>query len=212
MVGTILFDFWGTLVENGVWSPIKQVKNLLRINLPFPEYVVRMEQAMMTSKFENLREAFKSICQEFDIQCDEKKLDELVGMWNKSWMLAHPYEEVKEVLEKLKGKYNLVLVSNTDAISINNVLDKFQLRPLFNKIYFSYELGLIKTNKNFFKHILNDLNIRVEDCVMVGDSVQSDIISAKKIGIKAILVDRRNSRDIHPKIKSLWELEQVLGL
>ena len=212
MVKTILFDFWGTLVENGVWSPIKQVKNLLRINLPFPEYVVRMEQAMMTSKFENLRDAFKSICQEFDLQCDEKKLDELVGMWNKSWMLAHPYEEVKEVLEKLKGKYNLVLVSNTDAISINNVLDKFQLRPLFNKIYFSYELGLIKTNKNFFKHILNDLNIRVEDCVMVGDSVQSDIISAKKIGIKAILVDRRNSRDIHPKIKSLWELEQVLGL
>ena len=86
MTKAILFDFWGTLVENGVWSPIKQVRNILEIKLPFPEYVVRMEKAMMTSKFNNLKEAFENVCKEFNLEINNDKIDSLVGMWNKSWM------------------------------------------------------------------------------------------------------------------------------
>ncbi len=212
MVKVILFDFWGTLVENGVWSPIKQVKNILRINLPFPEYVVRMEKAMMTSKFNNLKEALESVCQEFKVQCNEETMDLLIGMWNKSWMLAHPYEEVEETLLALRGKYKIVLVSNTDCFSINNVLEKFNLQGLFDQLYFSYELGMIKTDQNFFKHVVTDMEVSVEDCVMIGDSIQSDIISAKRLGMKAILIDRKNAREFHPKIKNLKELENSLNL
>ena len=51
MVKAIIFDFWGTLVENGVWSPIKQVKQILDIDVPFSEYVVRMEKAMIPALF-----------------------------------------------------------------------------------------------------------------------------------------------------------------
>ena len=50
MVKAILFDFWGTLMEQGVRSPIQHVKNALQIDLPFSEYVVRMERAMMTEQ------------------------------------------------------------------------------------------------------------------------------------------------------------------
>ncbi len=210
MTKAILFDFWGTLVENGVWSPIKQVKNILQINLPFSEYVIRMEKAMMTKKHASLKESFEAVCEEFNLKCDERRIEEIVGLWNKSWMLAHPYEEVVEVLQKLKEKYQLILVSNTDCISVNQVLDKFQLRELFDKIYLSCEVGKIKTDENFFKQILEDLNLKVEECIVVGDSIQSDIVAAKKIGIKAVLVDRKNKRDFDLKIESLKELELFL--
>ena len=69
MVKAILFDFWGTLVSNGVWSPIKQVKQKLDINMPFSEYVVRMERAMMTEKFPSLKKAFENVFLEFSILC-----------------------------------------------------------------------------------------------------------------------------------------------
>ncbi len=212
MVKAIFFDFWGTLVENGVWSPVKQVKNILDIRLPFPEYIVRMERAMMTSKFNELREAFESICNEFGIEPKKEKIEELIGIWNKSWLLAHPYQELEEVLTKLKEKYQIILVSNTDCFSVNKVLEKFDLEKFFDKKYFSYELGLIKTDKSFFKHVIADLGLMVDDCVMVGDSIQSDIMAAKNIGMKAVLIDRRNSRDYHPKVKSLRELEKVLEI
>jgi len=210
MIKAIIFDFWGTLVENGVWSPIKQVKNILRIDLPFSEYVVRMEKAMMTSKQGSLKECFQKVCAEFSINCDEETIEKLIGMWNKSWMLAQPYEEMEETLTYLKQKYKIILVSNSDCFSVPKVIEKFNLAHLFDKRYYSFELGTIKTEKQFFQHVLNDLQLQIEDCVMVGDSIQSDILAAKKLGMEAILVDRRSTREFNPKVKNLREIENVL--
>lgn len=210
MKKVIFFDFWGTLVENGVWSPIKQVKTILNIDILFPEYVVRMEKAMMTKKFNSLIDAFKEVCKEFNLDCNEELLEQLVGMWNKSWMLASPYAEVVEELQKLKPQYQLILVSNTDCISVQRVMDKFKLAQLFDKYYFSYDLQLIKTDKDFFKRVLTEINAAPEECTMVGDSIQSDIIPAKKAGMNVILIDRKDRQDFQPKIKSFKELESVL--
>ena len=202
----ILLDFWGTLVQNGVWSPIKQVKNILNIKLPFSEYVVRMERAMMTQEFTSLREAFIAVFEEFEIGVDEIVLDELVGMWNKSWMLAMPFEETVEVLEKLKEEYTLVLVSNTDTFSISNVLEKFDLAKYFDHTFFSYKTGTIKTDKEFLKHVIEEIGADVEDCLFIGDSVQSDMKAAEQAGMKGMLLDRRGTREYEFKIASLREV------
>lgn len=210
MTKAILFDFWGTLVENGVWSPIKQVKNILNIDLPFSEYVVRMEKAMMAQEFPELRDAFISICREFNIELTEEKLEELIGLWNKNWMLAQPYPETETTLKKLRKKYQIILISNTDCFSISQVLEKFGLNPLFDQIFPSYQLGALKTDKIFLKTVLAKLNLMPEDCLLVGDSIQSDIIPAKRAGLNAVLIDRKNTREFHPKIKNLKDLEKIL--
>ncbi|MEK6938631.1 MAG: HAD family hydrolase [Nanoarchaeota archaeon] len=211
MVKVILFDFWGTLVENGVWSPCKQVKNILQIDLPFSDYITRMERVMMTSKFFELKDAFLAVANEFKVRMTPHQLELLIGMWNKSWMLAQPYKEVKEVLEKLKKEHTLVLVSNTDCFSEIRVLEKFGLLKYFDKTFYSYEMGLLKTDKRFFDQVLFELNVTLEDCVLVGDSLQSDIQAAKQANIKAILIDRKNLREFSPKIASLTELETALA-
>lgn len=210
MIKAILFDFWGTLVEQGVWSPVKQVKNLLEIDLPFPDYIIRMERAFMTKNFSSLKEAFEALCQEFNLPPDPEKIEELIGLWNKAWLLAQPYSEVNEALSKLKEKYQLILISNTDSFSVPQVLEKFQLTPLFNQIFLSNQLGLIKTDKNFLKTVLTELNLSPEECILVGDSLQSDIIAAKKAGLQAVLIDRKNSLEYQPKIKNLKELETFI--
>ncbi|MEK6969050.1 MAG: HAD family hydrolase [Nanoarchaeota archaeon] len=210
MVKVILFDFWGTLVETGIQSPIKQVKEILGIDLPFSDYVVRMERAMMTEKFATLKEAFEAVCKEFQVECPEEKMELLIGLWNKSWMLAQPYEDVAQELPKLKEKCRLILISNTDCFSVDKVLEKFALTPLFDKIFLSYQMHSIKTDKNFFKQVLDELGVRAEDCLVVGDSIQSDIVAAKKAGIRALLIDRRNTRNFHLKIESLKALERFL--
>lgn len=210
MVKAIIFDFWGTLVENGVWSPTKQVKDILKIDVPFSEYIVRMEKAMMTRNFNSLKEAFENVCHEFNLPCTEDKVEQLIGMWNKSWMLAKPYEEVKEELEKLQKEYKLILISNTDCFSINQVLEKFQLRPLFERIFFSYELGKIKTEEKFLQEVLKKTKLKVEDCIMVGDSILSDMEAAKNAGIKGVLIDRKEQQHFHPKIRNLKELASIL--
>lgn len=210
MIKAILFDFWGTLVENGTKSPIKQIKSILRIGGPFPEYVLRMERAMMTKPFNSLEDAFRSVCTEFDATCTPEIMEQLIGLWNKSWMLARPYPETEEVLQQLQKRYKLILVSNTDSFSITKVLDKFSLQKYFGGTFLSFEMGMIKTDKNFLKDVLTHENLLVEDCVLVGDSLESDVSAARKIGMDAVLIDRRDSREFNPKIKDLYELEGLL--
>ena len=210
MVKAILFDFWGTLVEQGVWSPVKQVKNILGIGMPFPEYITRMETAFMTQEFPSLKEGFENLCLEFGLTPQPEKIEELIGLWNKSWMLAEPYTETLEVLKKLRENHQLILICNADGFSVNQVLDKFGLRCVFDRIFFSYELGLIKTDKLFMKNVLNHLSLNPEDCLLVGDSIQSDIIPGRRADLDVVLVDRRNNRNFHPKIKNLNDLGKLL--
>lgn len=210
MAQAIIFDFWGTLVEQGVWSPIKQVKKVLEIDLPFPEYVDRMEHAFMTSTFNNLKEAFEAVCREFKVEPEEEKIEQLIGLWNKSWILAKPYPETEQALAELKERYRLILMSNTDCFSVNSVLEKYNLSTFFEEKFFSYQLNLIKTDKLFLKQVLTKSNLMPSEVLVVGDSIQSDIIPAKRLGIKAILMDRNNTRDFSPKIKDLKELEKEL--
>ena len=210
MVKAILFDFWGTLVDNGVASPIKQVKDILGIRMPFSAYVVRMEGAMMTRKFDTLRNAFDAVAKEFRMRYSDEQMEELIGIWNKSWMLAQRYEELATILEQLQKKYTLVLVANTDNFSVPGVIEKLGWSRFFAQQFFSYELGELKTDADFLYRVLDTLKLKVEDCVMVGDSIHSDMMAAKQIGMKAILMDRKNMRDFEQKITNLSELEGVL--
>ncbi len=211
MVKAILFDFWGTLVENGVWSPTKQVQNILNIRLPFSEYVVRMEKAMMTSSFENLNEAFRAVCMEFAIEPKEQLLDQLVGMWNKNWMLARPYPEVEKILQELRQQYKIYLVTNSDSFGVQKVMEKFGMKSWFDAIFLSCNMNVLKTDKNFLNQVLSEANLSPDDCVFVGDSIQSDMAAAERADMKGILVDRSGTREFEVKITSLSELTQVLA-
>ncbi len=210
MIKVLLFDFWGTLMENGVWSPTRQVKEILGIPLLFSEYVVRFEKNMMTTDFPDLKTAFENVAQEFNVECSERQMEMLIGMWNKSWMLARPYPETIEMLAELQKKYRLVLVSNTDRFAINNVLNKFGMRKYFERVFCSYELGVIKTDSEFLSKVLTELGVTTEECVMIGDSLESDMFPAQKAGIKAVMMDRRGSRQFGSKIRNLNELEKAL--
>ncbi len=210
MIKVLLFDFWGTLVETGVYSPTKQVQDMLRVHMPFGQYVVKMERAMMTQKFDSLREAFLAVGETFGMRVHGEVMEQLIGLWNKSWMLARPYEEIEEMLGELQKKYRLVLVSNSDVFSVPKVVEKYGLGKYFEKQFWSYEMGKIKTDEEFMQAVLRELNVDVQDCVFIGDSLHSDMAVATRAGMRGILMDRKSGREYSPKVKSLRELQAQL--
>ncbi|MBI2548888.1 HAD family hydrolase [Candidatus Woesearchaeota archaeon] len=211
MTKLIIFDFWGTLVENGVFpSPTQQARSILGVRMSFVDFVIRFEKAFMLDKFPNLREAFTKVCEEFGIEPSEELLDDLVGMWNKNMLLAKPFSEVDDTLAELQKTYTLAIISNADCFSVEQVLDKYGLRKYFKSMRFSYQEGMLKLNPELFKHVLNDTNMKPEDAIMVGDSIHSDMLSAKQVGIAGILVDRKNKREFDYKVQRLDMLPQVI--
>jgi HAD superfamily hydrolase (TIGR01549 family) len=211
MIKGVLFDFWGTLVENGIFpSPVRQVLYILRVRMPFREFIVRFEQAMMTKPYNDLNEAFTAVCQEFELEPEPFLIERLVGMWNKNELLGKPFLETIDMLEYLKeNKIKIGLISNTTP-TITRVLDKFDLNKYFDASLFSYENGLLKTDSEMFKQLLKKMKLKPEEVLMVGDSVPTDILGARSAGIKAILLDRRNRREFAPKITNLRELKELM--
>ncbi len=210
MIKLILFDLWGTIIENGVRSPVKQVKDVLRLRIPFKDYVVRFERAFMTQEFDDLRQGFISVCKEFNIHYNDFLLNKLVGVWNKNWLLARPFPESFDVLKDLKNDFKLALVSNTDS-SVIRVVEKFNLENYFDKLFFSYKLGLLKIDPEFFKIVMREFSVKPEEVVMIGDSIDSDMLTPSNLGLKTILVDRRQRRDYPVKVSNLKEVREIIN-
>ena len=78
----------------------------------------------------------------------------------------------------------------------------------------SRETGAVKPAPRMFSTLFGLLGISPADAVMVGDSVEDDVIGAVACGCPAILLDRtgRSQGLTIPRIESLAELPAALGL
>ncbi|MBI5066412.1 HAD family hydrolase [Candidatus Woesearchaeota archaeon] len=211
MIKAVIFDFWGTLVENGTYSPLRQTYEMFRIRVPFGNFVTSFEQLVMTKSYKDKTEAFTKALELFQRTPRDNQMDLLIGIWNKNVLLAKLYPETIEVLEELKKKkIKLAVVSNMPSFAGKEILEKFGLEKYFNVIMLSYEEGILKNSPEFFNKTLEKLKVKKEEALMVGDSVPTDIKGAEAAGIKAVLVDRADTREFENKIIDLKQVEEYL--
>lgn len=211
MKKVIVFDTWGTTIEQGVNpSPSKQVKNILRIKEQFSDFIIRFEEVFMTESYETLTDGFKAVSEAFNLKTPDFVYEKLVGMWNKNAILATSYEDTEPTLKELKSKgYTLVLLSNMDKFSHEHLKSKLNFE-LFDHTLLSYQTGILKNNPESFEKIMELTKTKEEDLIMVGDSVQSDIKAAEEANVDSVLVDRRQTREYENKISDLTELYSYL--
>ncbi|NOZ80200.1 MAG: HAD family hydrolase [DPANN group archaeon] len=210
-IKAIFFDFWGTIVENGVFpSPVRQVKRILDLDMDFSEYIQKFEQIFMVQSYDDLYAAFEAVCKAFNIAPEKKMLDELVGLWNRNKLFAKPYIDTKLMLERLGKDLKLVLISNTDCFSVMQIMEKYDMAKYFDVILLSFQEGKLKADPALFEKGIETLGISKEEAIMIGDSLESDIESAKRAGIKALLIDRRGRRNYPDKISNLKEITNHL--
>jgi HAD superfamily hydrolase (TIGR01549 family) len=210
MVKAIIFDLQGTLVENGVYpSPLRQVRNILRLDMSFSEFVMRFEQVLMLGNHSSLKEAFVKVCEEFSVEPKDFLLEKMVGLWNKNKLLSQLYPDTIEALETLKKDYKLILIANIDCFT-KEVIDRFKLRDYFDLVILSCDAELVKGDKKFYNPIITKFGLTSKDIVIVGDSLESDMGTATALGMKGILIDRNNKREYPSKVISLIDLPKYL--
>ena len=91
----------------------------------------------------------------------------------------------REVLLKLREKYPMVLVSNFYG-NIAVVLQEFGLDGIFQKIIESAVVGIRKPDPRIFSLGVEALGLKAEEVIVVGDSMDKDIIPASKAGCQTV--------------------------
>lgn len=114
-------------------------------------------------------------------------------------------DEMLEFVKKLRktGEYQLYALSNTNPIHIkflkNNSID---IRPFFNDVFFSYEIGLAKPNPEVYAFVLKAINCKPEECLFVDDNL-NNINNAAKLGFNVLVFKDSES--------FLTEIEDKIG-
>ena len=125
------------------------------------------------------------------------------------------YDDSYPVLDQLKGKYKLLLLTNGSPDLQNTKLDITpELVPYFDEIIISGAFGRGKPDPSIFEHALSLLDVKKENAIMVGDNLMTDILGAKRAGIKSVWINRhdKDRNEVIPdyEISSLSELLNLL--
>ncbi|WP_299088489.1 HAD family hydrolase [uncultured Metabacillus sp.] len=103
------------------------------------------------------------------------------------------YEETFNVLDELKGKYRLLLLTNGSPDLQNTKLEITpELVPYFEQIIISGAFGRGKPDASIFKHALEKMNLTKDEAIMVGDNLMTDILGASRVGMKSVWINRHN--------------------
>ncbi len=119
-----------------------------------------------------------------------------------------------EILEYLRPKYKLHILTNGFIEIQNKKIENSNLTKYFTKIISSEEIGKQKPHPDVFKYAIEKAGTYSHKSIMIGDNFKSDILGARNVGMKAIYYDieKQNIVDkkIIPSISNLLELKELL--
>ena len=201
-IKSIIFDLGGVLLNISYQNAIEEFEKLGIENSS-----VFYSKKLQTNIF-NLLETGEISENEFvkviKKSCKSVTPKQITYAWN-SMLLDLPKNRIN-LLINLKKEYQIFLLSNTNEIHINkfkNIMGDAEYNKfynLFNKIYYSHEIGMRKPNAEAFRLILDENNLKTKEVLFIDDSPQH-IEGAKKLGMQIYhLKDNEEITTVFPDI------------
>lgn len=129
---------------------------------------------------------------------------------------AYYLDGAEELLDELYGKYRLYLATNGIVVVQARRIKDSGIGKYFDDIFVSEKIGYNKPDKRFFDcAFLKIPDFRLEETVIIGDTLTSDILGGINAGIKTVYFNphgRKNDTGITPdyEICKFAELTQLL--
>lgn len=190
----------------------KMVKNYKKIN---DSYWKKLERNEITRE-EVLVGRFEEFFRDYGIDVD------LASRFNYNFQVElgktyifNPHGD--ELVRKFFGVYDQYAVTNGSLIAQRGKLEGSGLNKLFKKSFISELVGFEKPDKRFFDHVFKEIGSNnLEDYVIIGDSLTSDMLGGINANIKTIwynpeCIENYLDIPIDREIRSLKEVEKVLG-
>jgi putative hydrolase of the HAD superfamily len=206
MIRLITFDFWNTLFidrDEEIRSEMRKSFALERLHPYKPE----LNKDEVDQAFEAAQEEFEqqwtrftasrmdayvtTICRTLKIEVEPHDHKEIVDFFETVLLKHQPVlvPNAAEAVEIAKSRMKVGLVCDTGfspGTTLRKIMHDNGIGSYFDSFSFSNETGYLKPRIETFSRVLNDLGIRPEEAVHIGDLEHTDIAGAKRMGMKAI--------------------------
>lgn len=197
MINTIIFDFGDIFINLDKKATVDGLKSLglTQWNEDLDRLNIQFEKGMIK------REDFLSGIQR---HIPNASIDEILEAWN-AVLLDFPLYRL-EFLQMLSKNYRLFLLSNTDSIHI----EKFEqtngpsfygdFYHCFEKVYFSFEMGMRKPDSEIYLSLLNKHDLQPKRTLFVDDKKENtDAAEALGINVWNLQVGKEDVVDLFNK-------------
>jgi len=187
-ISNIIFDLGGVIMDIEVKQTMNAFSELGLKNIH--EYFGHGFAASFFSDHEAGKisdEAFLSEIKK--LLNSEIKHSDLIDAWN-ALLLRFPPERIA-LLKELKSRYRLFLYSNTNAIHYKKFSEIYrhsfhgELEDLFEKAYFSHDLGHRKPDLGGYQQIIRENHLDPKLTLFVDDALMN-VEGAIKAGLKGL--------------------------
>ena len=144
------------------------------------------EQGKITKK-QLMKVRFVRFLERLGLHADAEKLNDVY--FEKLSHTGYLLEGASEFLPELKKRGRIFLITNGTPAAQYGRLASLGLENFFDGIYISDEIGYKKPDRRFFDLLIEREGLNRENCLVIGDSLTSDIAGANNAGILCVWYD-----------------------
>lgn len=201
LINTIIFDLGNVIINIDLMLSFEAFQSLA------PQYSLYDMKALAFAGEAFVKHEKGFIDDEAFFMYLQQQLGETLSLqaieeaWN-ALLLDIPTERLR-CLEALSEHYRLFLLSNTNAAHIEGVEKELQrvsnykkLDELFEKVYYSHQMGKHKPEAAIYQQILTEQRLSAEQCFFVDDNL-ANVQAAEALGIRSrqVLVGQNSMLD-----------------
>ena len=186
MIKTIVFDFGNVFINLDIEGALSRTCQTLGIDI-FSEEITATnslyEQGLVTTE---------EFLEFYAAHIPNQSKETLIEIWN---CLLKDFPKYRlEFLKNLKAKnqYQLILLSNTNELHINWIIENVPFynafKDCFDAFYLSHEINFRKPNRDIFDFVLNENGLNPRECLFIDDN-KANIETADKIGFQTWHID-----------------------
>jgi len=177
MIKTLIFDFGDVFINLDKAGALKNALERFKMETLSEELVAintLYEQGLLST------EEFIEFYQDNFSYLSEK---EIIDAWN--YILRDFPEERLNFIKQLaqENNYQLILLSNTNELHINwvkkNIAFYEDFKNCFDKFYLSHEIQLRKPNANIYEFVLEQNNLKPQECLFIDDTKENTDVATK---------------------------------
>ncbi|MBQ2793470.1 MAG: YjjG family noncanonical pyrimidine nucleotidase [Clostridia bacterium] len=223
MTDTILFDLDDTLLNFTENELVSILDTFSRFGVPSTREAVdkyleinrvswrRLERGEWTRE-EVLVGRFRELFSQLGVAADPAEVQKYYA---KRLSLEGSYVDgAQELLLNLRGKYRLFAVTNGNTDVQEGRISVTKIDRLLDGIFISEKIGADKPSAKFFDAVFEKIGGSRDNCVIVGDSLSSDIQGGINAGIRTVYFNpkgKENETGITPDYE-IYELSQITAL
>lgn len=113
-----------------------------------------------------------------------------------------------EILEHLSVKYQMHIITNGFQEVQFLKLEKSGIAKFFKEIITSESVGVQKPHPAIFEHAMKVVNTSAQECIMIGDNWEADIMGAYNCGMRVIFCNY-HKEPVGNNIQSITHLLQL---